>query len=89
VLPAPDVLIALSAPPGVLHRRTRHRGRDLETNLTNAQLATLAAAFERANLRWNRPVIRLDTTVFHAFDNQHLHELANQVRQLPTLLESR
>lgn len=89
VLPTPDVLVALSAPPAVLHRRVRQRGRRLEANLTAAQLATLAAAFERAYRRWNRSLIRLDTTVFNTFDHRHLHELVNQIRHLPTLLESR
>jgi deoxyguanosine kinase len=88
-LPTPNVLIALSAPPAMLRRRVRQRGRHLEANITNMQLATLSAAFERAYLQWNRPLIRLDTTVFNTFDNQHLCELANQIRHLPTLLESR
>lgn len=88
-LPTPDVLIALSAPPAMLRHRVRQRGRDLEANLTSMQLATLLAAFERAYPRWNWPLIKLDTTVLNTFDHQHLYELANQIRHLPTLLESR
>jgi deoxyadenosine/deoxycytidine kinase len=88
-LPTPDLLIGLSAPVSVLRRRVRQRGRDLEAGLTGVQLEALSAAFAHAYTRWDGPLIRLDTTVFDVFNDHHLHELANQVRQLPTLLESR
>jgi deoxyadenosine/deoxycytidine kinase len=87
--PVPDVLIGLSAPTAVLLRRVRQRGRRLEADLAEAQLSALTGAFAHAYTRWNRPLIRLDTAEFDAFNNQHLHELANQVRRLPTPLESR
>lgn len=87
-LPAPDVLIGMSAPTTVLRRRVRHRGRRLEAELAEAQLTALSAAFEDAYEKWDRPLIRLDTATFDAFSNQDLHELANQISRLPTPLES-
>lgn len=82
-LPTPDVLITLSAPHAVLLRRVRQRGRGAEANVTDSQLATMAAAFEGAYRRWNRPLVRLDTTEFNTFNDRHLCELATQVRRLP------
>jgi deoxyguanosine kinase len=86
-LPAPDVLIGLSAPTATLHSRVRQRGRDIEAGLTSAQLAALATAFEAAYAAWHRPLIRVNAATFDVFDKQHVHELAAGVRQLPTLLE--
>jgi deoxyguanosine kinase len=88
-LPVPDVLIGLSAPTTVLRCRVRQRGRRLEADLAEAQLSALSAAFEGTYEKWNRPLIRLDTATFDAFNNQHLQELANQISRLPTPLESR
>jgi deoxyguanosine kinase len=86
-LPAPDVLIGLSAPAATLHSRVRRRGRDIEAGLTSAQLAALVTAFEAAYTAWRRPLIRVNAAAFDVFDEQHVHELAAHVRQLPTHLE--
>lgn len=88
-LPAPDVLIGLTAPTTVLRRRVRQRGRRLEADIAEAPLTALSAAFEDAYTRWDRLLIRLDTATFDAFKNEHLYELANQISRLPTPLESR
>ena len=85
----PDLLIALSASTAVLHERVRRRGRDMEADVTDAQMETLSAAFEAAYRTWARPLIRVHTDTFNVFDDHHLTELAAQVRQLPTLLEPR
>lgn len=88
-LPTPDVLISLSANTSALRARVRQRGRDMEAGLTDAQLAALSTAFERAYAQWHRPLIRLDAATFDAFNERHLTELADQVRQLPIPSESR
>lgn len=88
-LPVPDVLIGLSASSVVLRWRVRQRSRQFEADLTEKHLSLLSAAFEHAYTRWNRPLIRLDAAAFDAFNNEHVHELANHIRQLPTRLESR
>jgi hypothetical protein len=84
-LPAPDVLIGLSAPAATLWSRVRERGRDIEAGLTSAQLAALATAFESAYAAWSRPLILVNAAAFDVFDEQHVHKLAARVRQLSTL----
>jgi deoxyadenosine/deoxycytidine kinase len=82
-LPAPDLVIGLSAPASTLRGRICRRGRDMEASVTAAQLAALSAAFENAYAQWPGPLIRVSTTTFDTFDERHLSELATRVRQLP------
>ena len=88
-LPRPSVLIGLSAATAVLRQRVRQRGRALEACLTNAHLEALSASFETAYAAWDRPLIRLDVNSFNTFHDEHVLELAAQVRQLLTPLETR
>lgn len=85
----PDVLIGLSAATAVIRQRVRQRGRDMETGVTGAHLDALAAAFDAAYADWDRPLIRLDASSFNSFHDGHVHELAEQVRQLQIPLEMR
>jgi deoxyguanosine kinase len=88
-LPTQDVLIGLTASPVTLRGRVHHRGRDIEGRLSIAQLAALSAAFDDAFASWPGHLIRLDTDTFDVFDEQHVTELADRIRQLVTSLESR
>jgi deoxyadenosine/deoxycytidine kinase len=88
-VPTQDVLIGLTASPVTLRTRVRHRGRDVEARLSIAQLAALSAAFDNAFASWPGRFIRLDTDTFDAFDEQHVTELADRIRQLVTSLELR
>ncbi|MGH3327942.1 MAG: deoxynucleoside kinase [Streptomycetales bacterium] len=88
-LPAPDLLIGLSASTAVLRARVRQRGREMECALNDGQLAALSAAFDHAYARWSRPLILLDAATFDAFDARDLTELVAEARQLLTSLESR
>lgn len=81
-LPTPDLLIGLSASTAVLRGRVHRRGRDMEADLTGAQLAALSGAFEAAYSQWLGPLLRVDTDTFDAFDDRHLSALAGRVRQL-------
>lgn len=87
-LPKPDVLIGLSAPPHVLHHRVRQRAREIEVRLSEAELAALSAAFDRAIARWDGPLIHVDTTTFDVLNDQHIYELASQLRRIAPLLEA-
>lgn len=88
-LPTPDVLIGLSAPASALRQRIRQRGRPMEAGLTRSALTALNTAFQAAYNSWQRPLIRLDTASFNAFDHTHIDELTVQVRQLQILRELR
>ncbi len=88
-LPTPDLLISLHASADTLRARIRHRGRGMEAAVTNAELAAQSAAFEHAYSRWPGPLLRVDTDTFDVFNDHHLSELVDQMRQLPALLESR
>ena len=88
-LPTQDVLVGLTASPVTLRGRVHHRGRDIEGRLSIAQLAALSAAFDDAFASWPGHLIRLDTDTFDVFDEQHVTELADRIRQLVTSLESR
>jgi len=88
-VPAPDVLIGLSAPAATLDARVRRRGRDIEARLTIDQLAALSAAFDAVFASWPGHLIRLDTDTFDALDEQHVTELADRIRRLVTSSEPR
>jgi deoxyguanosine kinase len=88
-LPAPDLLIGLSAATSTLRQRIRQRGRPMEAGLTGSALTALNAAFQAAYNTWRRPLIRLDTASFNAFDLTHVEELTAEVRQLQILRELR
>lgn len=83
-LPAPTVLIGLSAPPSVLLARVRQRGRDMEAGVTEKQLASLTAAFDAAYARWPGLFVSIDAKVFDVFDDGQVAELAARVRRLAT-----
>jgi deoxyadenosine/deoxycytidine kinase len=88
-LPVPDLLIGLSASAAVLQGRVRHRARDMEAGVTDARLASLAAAFESAYRTWARPLIEVDADLFDVRDEDHLSALAAKVRRLAAIQESR
>lgn len=88
-LPAPDVLVGLSASPSTLLARVRQRSRDMEAGLSAGHLTRLSAAFQTAYAQWPRPLIRVDAATFDTFDERHLSELAFQVCQLPIPVELR
>lgn len=89
VLPVPDLLVALSAPVGVLSARVRRRGRAMEAGVTGAQLTGLSEDFRAACACWAGDLIRLEQPAFDAFTDSHLRALADRIRQLPVLQEAR
>lgn len=88
-VPRPDILIGLSAPAAVIQERIRRRDRRMQACLSIAEIGALGAAFEAAYAAWDRPLIRLDAATFNTFNNDHVHELAARVRQLPIPVEMR
>ena len=81
-LPAPTVLIGMSAPTSVLLARVHQRGRDMEAGVTEKQLASLTTAFDAAYARWPGPFININTENFDVFDDRQVAELAARVRRL-------
>ena len=88
-VPQPDLLIGLSAATSVIRQRVCQRGREMEAGLTRAHIDHLLAAFEAAYAVWERPLIRVDANTFNTFHDNHVHELVEQLRQLPLPLEIR
>lgn len=65
---APDLLIAVSAPPDVLHRRIGSRSRPGEENYSLQYIERLAHSYSEWLDAWDGPLIRVDT---EAHDFRH------------------
>ncbi|GIJ39297.1 deoxynucleoside kinase [Micromonospora andamanensis] len=74
--PSPDVVIGLTAPPSTLLHRVKQRGRDMETAVSEADLAALNEAFQRA---FTPHVIHRDGSTFDALNDTDLDELIAQL----------
>ena len=88
-VPHPDVLIGMSAATAIIRQRVFQRGRHMESNLTDAEIDALSAAFETAYESWDASLIRIDATTFDTLTDHDIDELAAWVRQLSIRRETR
>lgn len=80
-LPAPDVLLAMSASAGTLHQRIRQRGRAMETDISQQQLHELGQAFDAAFDRYRGPMLRLDADTFDVFNPACVDQLTDTLER--------
>lgn len=80
-LPAPDVLLAMSASPGTLHHRIRQRGRAMETDIGQQRLRELGQAFDAAFDRYRGPMLRLDADAFDVFNPASVDQLTDTLER--------
>lgn len=80
VLPAPDCLVAMTAPVPILRDRIRRRGRDMEQDIPDGDLLALVNRFENAFSSYPAPVIRRSAGTFDALRDDHLDALADQLQ---------
>jgi deoxyadenosine/deoxycytidine kinase len=88
-VPTPDLLIGISAPTGTLQTRIRARGRVFEAGLTDGYLADLSAAFDAAFAAWPGRQLPIAADRFNTFDDRTVNDLAHEIRDALTLVETR
>ncbi len=77
---APDLLIALAAPPSTLLKRIRRRGRSGEENLSLDYLERLDLRYQEWLTDWVGPIVRVDTEATDLRSASGADELVSRTR---------
>lgn len=83
---APDLLVALTAPPATLLQRIRSRGRGGEENFTLDYLCRLDRRYREWLASWQGPIVQVNTAATNLCDTAGASELVHRVGSaLPSL----
>lgn len=81
-LPIPDLIIHLRADIMTLQRRIVGRGRPMESGLSTADLAALAASYDAALASSPVPVINVEYSAFDVSDDVAVADLARHIKRI-------